>query len=100
MLVEENLKFKLQVPCLCKEIVAGTIAGIAGSGVSHPLDTVKVRMQTSQAASFLQTATLLYRAETLRGFYRGFLPPVLGAAPVTAGVFAGEALGEQLLNKT
>ena len=70
--------------------VAGTVSGVCLTLVGHPLDTVKVLMQVpaspasaslsaSAAAppSFLAVVTRIARAEGLRGFYRGFAPPLL-----------------------
>ena len=78
-----------------KDIASGTVAGIAQTIAGHPLDTVKVRLQTQVAAA---DGTLAFdgmgdcfrktwSAEGLAGLYRGVMSPLAGAAAHNAGVF-------------
>lgn len=83
-----------------KEIPSWKIAlygGLAGEALwlsSYPLDVVKSKMQSDGFGSdqrfksmrdcFRQT----YRAEGLRGFWKGIAPTLLRAMPVSAGTFA------------
>jgi len=77
---------------IIKDLNAGTIGGVAGIMTGHPLDTIKVRLQTqchtlkSQGAfhSFKQIA----QSEGVRGFYKGMLSPIISNAPINAVVFA------------
>lgn len=60
--------------------VAGTASGVALVLVGHPLDTLKVKMQLASGSAPPSLGTVLrsiVRTEGLRGFYRGFLPPLL-----------------------
>lgn len=60
--------------------LAGTASGVALVIVGHPLDTIKVRMQLSSGAtppSLVQVVRDIARTQGIRGFYRGFVPPVL-----------------------
>ena len=60
--------------------VAGTASGVALVLVGHPLDTLKVKMQLATGASPPSLGAVLrtvLASEGLRGFYRGFLPPLL-----------------------
>jgi solute carrier family 25 (mitochondrial carnitine/acylcarnitine transporter), member 20/29 len=60
--------------------IAGTASGVALVLVGHPLDTVKVKMQIATGAAPPSLATVvarIARQEGVRGFYRGFLPPLV-----------------------
>lgn len=72
----------------------GGLAGEALWASSYPFDVVKSKMQSdgfgegqkykSMRDCFGQT----YRAEGLRGFWKGIGPTLLRAMPVSAGTFA------------
>ncbi|KAI0391550.1 mitochondrial carrier domain-containing protein [Xylariaceae sp. FL0594] len=84
-----------QVPAY-KVALYGGLAGEALWLASYPLDVVKSKMQTdglrrnkdmrykSMRDCFAQT----YRAEGMRGFWKGIGPTLLRAMPVSAGTFA------------
>jgi len=64
--------------------------------ITHPLDTMRVRLSvrteasTTGRASFLTSAVHMYRAEGFSSFYRGFAATLVGAGPRGAlgfGVF-------------
>ncbi|KAG9250467.1 mitochondrial carrier domain-containing protein [Emericellopsis atlantica] len=64
-----------------KGFVAGVFSGVAKLTVGHPFDTVKVRMQTTDASRFrgpLECAMQTLRNEGVRGLYKGATPPLLG----------------------
>ncbi|KAI1179271.1 carrier protein YMC2 [Nemania sp. FL0916] len=64
-----------------KGFVAGVFSGIAKLTVGHPFDTVKVRLQTTDAARFkgpLQCVAQTVRREGVRGLYKGASPPLVG----------------------
>jgi solute carrier family 25 carnitine/acylcarnitine transporter 20/29 len=83
-----------------KDIPAYKVAlygGLAGEALwlgSYPLDVIKSKMQTdgfgpnmrykSMRDCFAQT----WRAEGIRGFWKGIAPTLLRAMPVSAGTFA------------
>jgi hypothetical protein len=58
-----------------QRFLAGTVSGAALTAVGHPFDTVRVKLQTTSSSSLLSVLRELWRAEGLRGFYRGFSPP-------------------------
>jgi solute carrier family 25 carnitine/acylcarnitine transporter 20/29 len=72
-----------------KDLNAGTIGGVAGIVAGHPLDTVKVRLQTSDGKSpgLVRTVRHIVRHEGAGGLYKGLLSPVLSNAPINAVVF-------------
>ncbi len=51
-------------------LVAGSIAGVANVIVGHPLDTLKIRMQ-SLNLSLISSAKLIYTNEGYASFYKG-----------------------------
>ncbi|CAI5706902.1 hypothetical protein KXD40_006059 [Peronospora effusa] len=74
---------------IVKDLNAGTIGGVAGIAAGHPLDTVKVQLQTSReaGAGVLHTLQRVVSSEGTAGLYRGLLSPILSNAPINAVVF-------------
>ncbi|GLE04388.1 hypothetical protein PINS_up015727 [Pythium insidiosum] len=72
-----------------KDLNAGTVGGVAGIIAGHPLDTIKVRLQTEAVpgASVLSTLREILRHEGPQGLFKGLLSPVLSNAPINAVVF-------------
>lgn len=83
-----------------KEIPSYKVAwygGLAGEALwlgSYPFDVVKSKMQTDGFGAEQRYKTMrdcfaqTYRGEGLRGFWRGIVPTLLRAMPVSAGTFA------------
>ncbi|KAI1495124.1 mitochondrial carrier [Biscogniauxia mediterranea] len=64
-----------------KGFVAGVFSGIAKLAVGHPFDTIKVRLQTTDASRFrgpAQCVAQTLRREGVRGLYKGATPPLVG----------------------
>lgn len=71
-----------------RDIAAGTVGGVCGIVVGHPLDTVKVRMQTSAARmGMMGCIAQTVRQEGPLAFFRGLTSPIAAAAPVNATLF-------------
>jgi solute carrier family 25 carnitine/acylcarnitine transporter 20/29 len=71
------------------DICAGTIAGIAQVAVGHPLDTIKVRLQTGDG-HFRSVGDCLRRTvarEGVAGLYKGAASPLAGAMLMNASAF-------------
>ena len=60
---------------LWHSLLMGTCSGVTCVVVGHPLDTVKVRLQTSA------------KGPLFRNLFRGIVPPVLAVTPSWIGVF-------------
>jgi solute carrier family 25 carnitine/acylcarnitine transporter 20/29 len=78
-----------------KDLNAGTVGGVAGIVAGHPLDTVKVRLQTADTSSRRGVIPLMRHiaaSEGVTGLYRGLLSPILSNAPINAVVFAVQGL--------
>jgi len=80
-----------------RPFVSGTAAGVIAGFVGHPLDTIRVRMQTTQggggtaaAGSALDCARDLLRKEGPRALFKGLGPQMIGYCAHSAirfGVF-------------
>ena len=77
-------------------LVCGGVFGAVSPIVGHPFDTVKTRMQAVNAtagkmttnSTVSDTVQLIYRQEGWRGFYRGFLPPLIGSMAFRSVLFS------------
>uniref|UniRef100_A0A8C5HMQ3 Mitochondrial carnitine/acylcarnitine carrier protein-like n=1 Tax=Gouania willdenowi TaxID=441366 RepID=A0A8C5HMQ3_GOUWI len=86
-----------------KNFLAGGVGGACLLLAGHPLDTIKVRLQTQpiSAHNVLYTGTYdcfrkTVSKEGLLGLYRGLGAPLAGVAPMMAISFFGFGLGKQL----
>ncbi|XP_030625533.1 mitochondrial carnitine/acylcarnitine carrier protein [Chanos chanos] len=87
-----------------KNFVAGGVGGACLLFAGHPLDTIKVRLQTQPKASQYVLYTGTYDCfrktvskEGVLGLYKGMGAPLAGVAPMMAISFFGFGLGKQLL---
>lgn len=74
-----------------KDLVAGTVGGIAQVLVGQPFDCVKVRVQTAPPGTYssaLTCAQSLIRNEGPLAFYKGTLTPLLGIGACVSIQFA------------
>ncbi|XP_067328722.1 solute carrier family 25 member 45 [Anolis sagrei] len=70
------------------EFAAGWVSGAAGLILGHPIDTVKVRLQTQAGyRNILDCVVKTYRHETFRGFFKGMSFPLLTVAAVNSVMF-------------
>jgi len=103
-----------------RDIISGTVGGIAQVIAGHPLDTVKVRLQTQvvkageapQFSGMMDCVRKTIKHEGFRGLYKGAASPLAGAMALNATIFfsygraqavmsMGLKKGEQLtLNRT
>ncbi|XP_074053991.1 mitochondrial carnitine/acylcarnitine carrier protein [Macrotis lagotis] len=91
-----------------KNFLAGGFGGVCVVVVGHPLDTVKVRLQTQPknlpgqpplySGTFDCFKKTLFR-EGIRGLYRGMAAPLVGSTPMFAVCFFGFGLGKRLQQK-
>jgi len=85
-----------------KEFIAGGIGGIFEVVSCHPLDTIKVRLQTMTVPAYRGTIDCLQKTvsdEGLLGLYKGMAAPVAIASPCQALTFLGYGLGKIGLEK-
>jgi len=80
-------------------LLAGSVAGVVAIVVCHPLDTIRVRLQTSQKFSgALDCATQTVRNEGALALYKGMAVPLMAQAVYKAVMF-GAYNGSQTLLK-
>ena len=92
-----------------KGFVAGGFGGSCLVLVGHPLDLLKVRLQTQPTPGPgekpLYTGTFdamkkIMKYEGPRGFYKGMAAPLVGVAPIFAVSFFGFNVGKSIQQKT
>ncbi|XP_012247705.1 congested-like trachea protein isoform X1 [Bombus impatiens] len=94
---------------LLKYFLSGGFGGICTIVVGHPLDTIKVRLQTMPLPSpneavlyngTIDCAKKTITREGIRGLYKGMGAPLCGVAPIFAISFYGFGLGKQLIKRS
>lgn len=72
------------------KVLAALATGTLGSLAANPIDVIKIRLMRDPSAypSTLGALPLIFRAEGLKGLYRGLLPSTLRGACVSAGELA------------
>ena len=92
---------------ITREQMVGLLASSSSSVLArfpcHPLDTCKARLQvqssTSRYTSLLDIMRQTFRAEGLRGLYRGFGVTVVGSAPATCLYLTSYDASKQVLSE-
>lgn len=92
-----------------KYFISGGFGGICTVISGHPLDTIKVRLQTMPVPGpkelplyngTLDCTRKTIAQEGIRGLYKGMGAPLCGVAPIFAISFYGYGLGKQLIKKS
>jgi len=92
-----------------KYFLSGGFGGICTVVAGHPLDTIKVRLQTMPLPAAgteplyrgtYDCAAKTVQREGFRGLYRGMSAPIAGVAPIFAMSFFGFGLGKRLQQKS
>ena len=91
-----------------KNFLAGGAGGVCLVFAGHPLDTIKVRLQTMPKpaagqkplyAGTIDCFAKIVRKEGLVGLYRGMAAPLTGVSPMFAVCFFGYGLGKKIQQK-
>eukprot|EP01117_Protostelium_nocturnum_P000875 TRINITY_DN1120_c1_g1_i4.p2 TRINITY_DN1120_c1_g1~~TRINITY_DN1120_c1_g1_i4.p2 ORF type:complete len:235 (+),score=74.00 TRINITY_DN1120_c1_g1_i4:175-879(+) len=84
----------IQFPRGGKEVLSGTFAGIVGTIIGHPLDLVKVRLQTqSRYNGALDVLFKVVKEEGIRhGLFRGLIPPLISLTFLNSVSFGSYSL--------
>lgn len=89
-----------------KNFIAGGVGGVCAVASGHPLDTIKVRLQTmphplpGQSPLYKGTYDCFIktlRLEGVRGLYKGMGAPIVGVTPIFALSFFGFGLGKDMV---
>lgn len=92
-----------------KNFVAGGFGGTCLVFAGHPLDTIKVRLQTQPYTpdgkptlynGTYDCAKKIIQKETFRGLYKGMATPIVGVAPMYAICFFSFTMGKKLQQKS
>ncbi|CAG0913193.1 unnamed protein product [Notodromas monacha] len=95
-------------PSAVKDFFAGGFGGMCCVAAGHPLDTIKVRLQTmpkpAPGSPPLYTGTLdcakkIITREGFFGLYKGMAAPLIGVTPMFAVCFLGFGVGKRLQQK-
>lgn len=94
-----------KTPSLMKSFLAGGFGGVCLVVAGHPLDTIKVRLQTQPHTSdgkptlykgTWDCAKKIVQRERISGLYKGMASPVAGVAPMYALCFFAFNVGKRL----
>lgn len=81
-----------QLTAIFLDLAAGSVGGMAGVALGHPLDVVKTRMQANssslRALTMRECLSTTYRVEGVRGLWRGIAPPLFAVSLYQSTVFA------------
>lgn len=92
-----------------KNFIAGGFGGTCLVFAGHPLDTIKVRLQTQpytpQGKPMLYSGTLdcakkIIKNEKFLGLYKGMATPIVGVTPMYAICFFSFTMGKKLQQKS
>jgi len=84
-----------------KDFIAGGFGGMCLVASGHPLDTIKVRLQTQSKSAPTYSGTWdcarkTVQAEGFKGLYKGMAAPLMGVTPMFAVCFLGNSIGKKL----
>ncbi|KAG4074301.1 hypothetical protein HA402_008710 [Bradysia odoriphaga] len=68
------------------DFIAGTCAGVCNMLITHPLDTIKTNMQSSNL-TFTKSMFKVYKAGGMNGYYRGLLFPITSTGFLNSIIF-------------
>ena len=70
-----------------KDFAAGYAGGLAGIAAGHPIDTVRVRIQTCTSQSIGATFQSIIQFEGVKSLYKGLVAPAVGVGALNAVLF-------------
>ena len=68
------------------DFICGSISGICGLLLGHPLDTIKCRMQyqSNEYKTLYSTFKRIIREEKFISLFKGVIPPLCNQFPINA----------------
>jgi solute carrier family 25 carnitine/acylcarnitine transporter 20/29 len=68
------------------DVISGSISGVIGIFVGHPLDTIKCRIQVSskEYSNTFSALRKIIKEERFIGLFKGVVPPILNQFPINA----------------
>jgi solute carrier family 25 phosphate transporter 23/24/25/41 len=85
LLADEN-----QELTVANRLLSGACAGMTATALTHPLDTVRLRLAlpNHQYKGAMDAVMTIWRTEGAMAMYKGLMPTLLGVAPYAAINFA------------
>ncbi|RKP08028.1 mitochondrial carrier domain-containing protein [Thamnocephalis sphaerospora] len=92
-----QVKQQSSVAASVKSFLSGGFGGMCLVAAGHPLDLIKVRLQTTTLyTGALDCARKTIAKDGVRGLYRGMSAPLVGVTPIFATCFWGYDVGKKL----
>jgi len=63
---------------MSQDFISGTIGGIFGTILGHPIDTLRINYQINNKLSFIQTSKLFIKQFGFKGLFNGISFPIFG----------------------
>ena len=73
-----------------RDLICGTVSGVVSILICHPLDTIRVRLQTTSALKFTGVSDVINQTiekEGIKGFYKGMSTPLAAQGIQKATMF-------------
>ncbi|XP_025422866.1 mitochondrial coenzyme A transporter SLC25A42 [Sipha flava] len=73
-----------------REFLSGSLAGVTSQTLTYPLDLARARMAVSTKSDYASLGDVFrktYQIEGIKGFYRGYVPTILGIIPYAGTSF-------------
>lgn len=111
LLQDENITTNNPIKENIKSLIAGGVGGICAVITGHPFDLIKVRCQNGQAKGTTDAISIILKEakrqsngsflkNSIKGFYKGVIPPLLGVTPIFAVSFWGYDLGKKIVSSS
>ncbi|KAN0021974.1 hypothetical protein ACTFIU_004123 [Dictyostelium citrinum] len=93
-----------QLMIAIKDIIAGSIGGVGQVFTGHPLDTIKVRLQTQPVGNPIYSGTMDCLKKTIAqegfaGLYKGVASPLVGLSIMNSVMFLAYGQSKTLIQK-
>jgi solute carrier family 25 carnitine/acylcarnitine transporter 20/29 len=79
------------------DFFAGCVAGTLSILACHPLDTIRIRLQSGQFSSISECFRSSLKNEGALGLYKGLVPPLVGVSLINASLFGMKAVTQGML---
>lgn len=81
-----------------ERLLAGALAGMTGTALTHPLDTIRLRLALPNHPykGMVNAFSVVYRTEGVKALYKGLIPTLAGIAPYAACNFASYDFAKQM----
>ncbi len=74
------------------DFFAGCVAGTLSILACHPLDTIRIRLQSGQFSTISECVKSSLKNEGALGLYKGLVPPLVGVSLINASLFGMKAV--------